>query len=51
MTDRERQAIADAARRHAVESAERQGLPAVITDPDVLRQVATLIKPALRNAA
>jgi len=43
MTDAEREAITEAAHRHAVESRKAQGLPPVVTDPDVLRKVATLI--------
>jgi len=43
VNDKERQAIIEAARRYAVESARAQGLPPVITDPDALRKVATLI--------
>ena len=45
MTDKERQSIVEAAQQHAVESARAQGLPAVVSDPDALRQVATLIAP------
>jgi hypothetical protein len=44
MTDRERAAITLAAQQHAAQSAEAQGLPRVITNPDVLRQVATLAR-------
>lgn len=43
MNDEERQAITEAARRHAIESARAQGLPDVVTDPDALRKIATLI--------
>lgn len=43
MTDKERQAITEAARQHAAKSRKAQGLPPVITDPDALRKVATLI--------
>lgn len=47
----DREAIAEAARQHAVESAKAQGLPATVTDPDVLRRVAALIDPAIEEAA
>ena len=43
MNDEERQAIIDAARRHAIESARAQGLPDTITDPDTIRKIATII--------
>lgn len=43
MTDEQREAIVQAAHRHAVESRRAQGLPLVVTDPDVLRQVAALL--------
>lgn len=46
MTDEQRAEIAAAARRHAAESARAQGLPEVITDPDVLRPIAALIAAA-----
>lgn len=43
MTDEQREAIVQAAHRHAAESARAQGLPVTVTDPDVLRQVAVLL--------
>jgi len=50
MTEGERQAIVEAARRHALESAKAQNLPATITDPDVLHHIAALIQSERKAA-
>lgn len=51
MTDKERQAITEAARQHAMQSARAQGLPDTITDPDALRKVAALIATHTKQQA
>lgn len=51
MTPKERQAITDAAHRHAVQSRAAQGLPPTVTDPDVLQKIVTLMQPGLKKAA
>lgn len=51
MTDAERERITAAARKHAAESRQAQGLPATVTDPDALRRVVALMAPQARKAA
>lgn len=44
MNDTERVRIAEAAREAGRDAATRQGLPAKITDPRVVQQIASIIR-------
>lgn len=50
MTDEERQRIREAAHKHALEAAAKQGLPPVVTDEATLRNVAAIINAATARA-